>query len=119
LRREDALLLESLRRSTLTLSGGHGATSCDPHLRTRLIELYRADPPMVWFEHLRPFISRNREDIASLYDRHRRLPNPLLDELEALIVLERLDAAPSQLAEAWPRPMIELERLAQNWAVSI
>lgn len=83
------------------------------------MELYGADPSAVWFQHLRPFISCNREDIASLYDRHRRLPNPLLDELEALIVLERLEMSPSRLAEVWPRPVVELERLAQNWGASL
>jgi hypothetical protein len=53
------------------------------------------------------------------YRRNRQLASPLLDELEALVVLERLDTVPVLLAEAWPRSRIELERLAQNWAVAI
>lgn len=88
-------------------------SSTDPELRKHLLELYEEqEESVVWERRLAPFIAAHKADLLALYGRNRQLPNPLLDELEALLVLERLDSVPTLLAESWPRSPIELERLA-------
>lgn len=110
----------NLRQAAATLSRGEAPSSMDLELRRCLLELYEErDANAVWERRLRPFITEHEADLASLYRRNRQLANPLFGELEALVVLERLNSVPVLLAEAWPRSPIELERLAQNWAVAI
>jgi hypothetical protein len=110
----------NLRRAAMALSKGEAPSSTDRELRECLLELYdEQDAGAVWERWLAPFIAAHEADLVALYGRNRQLPNPLLDELEALIVLERLDSAPTSLARSWPRSPIELERLAQNWAIAI
>lgn len=85
-----------------------------------LLDLYdEPDPARVWACFVAPFVDEHRNDLDVIYARDRRLPNPLLGRPEGLLVLERLQHAPAQLAESWPGPQIELERVARNWAVAI
>jgi hypothetical protein len=85
-----------------------------------LLDLYdEPDPERVWERFIAPFIDQHRDDLRVIYARDRGLHNPLLARPEGLLVLERLEHVPAQLAERWPGRQLELERLAQNWAVAI
>lgn len=83
------------------------------------LPLYAVPVREIWSVHISPFVVRNREHLLNLLEEHRVFPEAeVLDLVEVLLVLERLESDDARLAARWLLPPESLSRLAGAWGVA-
>jgi len=112
-RTADAWLHQQLISAASSLHPRPERLGSDPRLRDALLALYGEEPQRFWGGRVKAFLERNNEALSILYEEHGVLGGtPLLDLVEAPLVLERLENDQARLAANWPLALSELVRLA-------
>src|SRR5439155_5625611 len=116
-------ILEALQRQFWKLSARPWDKALSVEVIKVLRPLYRDMTAGEWVLHFESFYDERQQDLESIFDEQRDLPNRSLFQFqpEVLMIFDRLSADPDTLQDIWNQhfPERELEKLATLWGVSL
>jgi hypothetical protein len=93
---------------------------CCDVLYKSLLRLYSHPPTQIWDINVKPFLDSEGLALEIIYAEHAALPEAeVLDLVEGLLVLERLQNDYAHLRERWPLGYSSLATLGAAWGTPL